>query len=218
MTLPLALLQLVSPALPVGGFGYSEGLEVLLQKGELNDIASLKSWLEAELQTGLLRVEAAALAPLQQAMICNDAPALFELNGWLLAQRDAVEMRAQQLQMGQSLLQLLAVMGWPLSMQKPELGWTAAWAWAGSCFEVPGDDLLEAYLYNWVANQISAAVRLVPFGASSGQCLQLQLAPLISAQSIFLWRKDPRSMFSAGVGAGLAQLQHGGLYSKLFRS
>ncbi|MCX5928977.1 MAG: urease accessory protein UreF, partial [Synechococcus sp. LacPavin_0920_WC12_MAG_50_7] len=49
MTLPLALLQLVSPALPVGGFGYSEGLEVLLQKGELNDIASLKSWLEAEL-------------------------------------------------------------------------------------------------------------------------------------------------------------------------
>jgi urease accessory protein len=115
-------------------------------------------------------------------------------------------------------LQLLAVMGWPLSMQKPELGWTAAWAWAGSCFDVPSDDLLEAYLYNWVANQISAAVRLVPLGATSGQCLQLQLAPLISAQSIYLCCKDPRSIFSSGVGAGIAQLQHGGLYSKLFRS
>ena len=67
MTLPLALLQLVSPALPVGAFSYAEGLEVLVQAGELRDAATLKAWLEAELQFGLLAVEAAALGPLQQA-------------------------------------------------------------------------------------------------------------------------------------------------------
>ena len=33
----LALLQLVSPALPVGAFSYSEGLEVLVQTNGLND-------------------------------------------------------------------------------------------------------------------------------------------------------------------------------------
>jgi urease accessory protein len=61
----LALLQLVSPALPVGAFSYSEGLEVLIQNGALNDEFDLQHWIEAELQRGALRLEAAALKPLR---------------------------------------------------------------------------------------------------------------------------------------------------------
>lgn len=223
MTLPLALLQLVSPALPVGAFSYAEGLEVLVQAGELRDAATLKAWLEAELQFGLLAVEAAALGPLQQAFKTSNMEQLLELNGWLIAQREAPEMRAQQWQMAGSLLQLLAAMGWPLTeqcqgLQLTGLGWTAAWAWAGHCLDLALTDLVEAYLYGWLANQISAAVRLIPLGATEGQCLQLQLAPLISSQANYLSSQDPRQMFSSGVGAGLAQLQHGALYSRLFRS
>lgn len=223
MTLPLALLQLVSPALPVGAFSYAEGLEVLVQAGELRDAATLKAWLEAELQFGLLAVEAAALGPLQQAFKTSNMEQLLELNGWLIAQREAPEMRAQQWQMAGSLLQLLAAMGWPLTeqcqgLQLTGLGWTAAWAWAGHCLDLAATDLVEAYLYGWLANQISAAVRLIPLGATEGQCLQLQLAPLISSQANYLSSQDPRQMFSSGVGAGLAQLQHGALYSRLFRS
>ena len=228
MTLPLALLQLVSPALPVGAFSYAEGLEVLVQAGELRDAATLKAWLEAELQFGLLAVEAAALGPLQQAFKTSNMEQLLDLNGWLIAQREAPEIRAQQWQMAGSLLQLLAAMGWPLTEQcqglkltglkLTGLGWTAAWAWAGHCLDLAATDLVEAYLYGWLANQISAAVRLIPLGATEGQCLQLQLAPLISSQANYLISQDPRQMFSSGVGAGLAQLQHGALYSRLFRS
>ena len=228
MTLPLALLQLVSPALPVGAFSYAEGLEVLVQAGELRDAATLKAWLEAELQFGLLAVEAAALGPLQQAFKTSNMEQLLDLNDWLIAQREAPEMRAQQWQMAGSLLQLLAAMGWPLTEQcqglkltglkLTGLGWTAAWAWAGHCLNLAATDLVEAYLYGWLANQISAAVRLIPLGATEGQCLQLQLAPLISSQANYLISQDPRQMFSSGVGASLAQLQHGALYSRLFRS
>ena len=228
MTLPLALLQLVSPALPVGAFSYAEGLEVLVQAGELRDGATLKAWLEAELQFGLLAVEAAALGPMQQAFKTSNMEQLLDLNGWLIAQREAPEIRAQQWQMAGSLLQLLAAMGWPLTEQcqglkltdlkLTGLGWTAAWAWAGHCLDLAATDLVEAYLYGWLANQISAAVRLIPLGATEGQCLQLQLAPLISSQANYLISQDPRQMFSSGVGAGLAQLQHGALYSRLFRS
>ncbi|NBY60515.1 MAG: urease accessory protein UreF, partial [Synechococcaceae bacterium LLD_019] len=117
MTLPLALLQLVSPALPVGAFSYAEGLEVLVQAGELRDAATLRAWLEAELQFGLLAVEAAALGPLQQAFKTSNMEQLLDLNDWLIAQREAPEMRAQQWQMAGSLLQLLAAMGWPLTEQ-----------------------------------------------------------------------------------------------------
>ena len=45
----LALLQLVSPALPVGAFSYSEGLEVLIQAGSIADEQAIQAWLEAEL-------------------------------------------------------------------------------------------------------------------------------------------------------------------------
>ena len=41
----LALLQLVSPALPVGAFSYSEGLEVLIQAGSIADEPAIQAWL-----------------------------------------------------------------------------------------------------------------------------------------------------------------------------
>ncbi len=64
----LRLWQLVSPALPVGAFSYSEGLEVLVQRGQLADAAAVQAWLEAELGRGCLAIEAAALPRLAAAL------------------------------------------------------------------------------------------------------------------------------------------------------
>ncbi|MFM7235377.1 MAG: urease accessory protein UreF, partial [Cyanobium sp.] len=92
----LRLYQLVSPALPVGAFSYSEGLEVLVQRQQLTGVEPLAAWLQAELRAGLVAVETAALAPLSQALGAGDAALVQELDGWLLAQREALELRAQQ--------------------------------------------------------------------------------------------------------------------------
>ena len=218
----LHLLQLTSPALPVGAFSYSEGLEVLVQQQHLSGPAPLAAWLEDELWAGLVAVETAALAPLIEALRAGDAQALLELDGWLLAQREAPELRAQQRQMGRALQQLLADLGWPLppplAAAGAVLSWPAALAWGGLCLAIGAPQLQQAYLYSWVANQISAAVRLVPLGATDGQRLQGQLAPLLAERGRQLAQTDPRTLWSAGVGAGLAQLQHAELYSRLFRS
>ena len=251
----LRLYQLISPALPVGAFSYSEGLEVLVQGGRLADAAALEAWLTAELERGALRLEAASLPGLQALLSrwchlsgINQAPSpqaradesrlplsttpdgpvgseaaaacrleLLDRDGWLLAQRESAELRAQQRQMGGSLLQLLADLGWSLP-QPCRLAWPAAFAWAGHCLELPSSSLVEAYLYGWVANQLSAAVRLVPLGPTEAQRLQLRLAPTISRQAGLLSCSDPLQLWSGGVGAGLAQLGHSGLYSRLFRS
>jgi urease accessory protein len=213
----LRLYQLVSPALPVGAFSYSEGLEVLVQAGRLEGPEPLEAWLRAELSRGAVTIEAAALAPLHQGL-CAASPDVLELDGWLLAQREAPEVRAQQRQMGQSLLQLLADLGWPLPSGLSPLAWPAAFAWAAVCLEITSPALEEAYLYGWVANQISAAVRLVPLGPTQGQRLQLQLAPLIAERAAVLAAADPHQLWNGGIGAGLVQLQHAELYSRLFRS
>ena len=69
-----------------------------------------------------------------------------------------------------------------------------------------------------MANQLSAAVRLVPLGSTQAQRLQLALAPLIEQRALALLAAEPRQLASGGVGAGLAQLGHAELYSRLFRS
>jgi urease accessory protein len=122
--------------------------------------------------------------------------------------------------MGQSLLQLLADLGWPLppALAAAGLAWPAAFAWAAHSLELVSPAIEGAYLYGWVANQLSAAVRLVPLGPTQAQRLQLQLAEPIAERAEALAGADPRHLWSGGVGAGLAQLQHAELYSRLFRS
>ena len=219
----LALLQLVSPALPVGGFSYSEGLEVLIQSETLRDEQQLQSWMEAELSRGAIRLEAAALPSLLRALTAWSAGEtaacrrVLDLDGWLLASRESAELRAQQRQMGGSLLNLLAEMGHPLPEQVA-LSWPAAWAWAAQALQVAESEMVEGYLYGWVANQLSAAVRLLPLGPSRAQMLQHRLLPLIKGQAEQLQRRDPRQLWTSGVGAGMAQLAHAELYSRLFRS
>lgn len=221
----LRLLQLASPALPVGGFSYSEGLEVLIQTGRLGGAADLEAWLRAELQRGLLPLEAAALRPLAEALdrwrrqpVASAERAVRDLDDWLLLQREAPELRAQQRQMGRSLLQLLAGLGEPLPGGVLDLAWPAAWAWAGLCGQLSPLASVEGYLSSWLANQLSAAVRLLPLGPSGAQRLQWQLAPLLAERATALLATDPQQLWSGGIGAGLAQLGHGGLYSRLFRS
>ena len=220
----LALLQLVSPALPVGAFSYSEGLEVLVQTNGLNDEQAVQDWLTAELTRGALRLEVAALPKLRQQlelwMHQGDVQGRYgveNLDGWLLATREASELRAQQRQMGQSLVQLLNDLGHPLP-ESVRFSWPAAWAWAASAMAIPVLEMLEGYLYGWVANQLSAAVRLVPLGPTRAQVLQQRLLPLIQEQALQLQDMDPQQMWSAGVGASLTQLAHAELYSRLFRS
>lgn len=220
----LALLQLVSPALPVGAFSYSEGLEVLVQTNGLNDEQAVQDWLTAELTRGALRLEVAALPKLRQQLELwvhqGDVQGRYgveNLDGWLLATREASELRAQQRQMGQSLVQLLNDLGHPLP-ESVRFSWPAAWAWAASAMAIPVLEMLEGYLYGWVANQLSAAVRLVPLGPTRAQVLQQRLLPLIQEQALQLQDMDPQQMWSAGVGASLTQLAHAELYSRLFRS
>ena len=202
----LALLQLVSPALPVGGFSYSEGLEVQIQAGMLADERALEGWLEAELTRGSLRLEAASLVTLAD-----------NCSAWVRRGDAAAELRAQHRQMGQSLLLLLAEMGHSLPAPL-SLAWPASWAWAARALKLSDREMMQGYLYSWVANQLSAAVRLLPLGPSRAQVLQQRALPLIADQAEQLLDRDPRTLWSGGVGVGQAQLAHAELYSRLFRS
>ena len=164
----LEFLQLISPSLPVGAFSYSEGLEWLVQNEKVNNETTLFNWIESELSRGQITIEASSLPYIMRDLVhwMNNEDAQYkfvieEWNSWLSALRDSPDVRSQQRQMGESLLQLLIELGHPLPDKEKKLIWPIAWAWAGVCWEIPKIDLVEGFLYSWVANQLSAALRLL---------------------------------------------------------
>ena len=107
----LGLLRLASPALPVGGFSYSEALEAAVDAGTAADEAGTARWLSAQLQLGLARAELPLLAAAHAAWTAHDAARLAELNDWLRITRESAELRAQTEQMGRSMLEWLRQQG-----------------------------------------------------------------------------------------------------------
>ena len=221
----LEFLQLISPSLPVGAFSYSEGLEWLVQNQKVYDETTLFNWIESELSRGQITIEASSIAHIMRDLEhWNDHKdvqhklIIEEWNSWLGSLRDSPDVRSQQIQMGESLLQLLIDLDHPLPGNEKKFIWPIAWAWAGVCWDIPQIDLVEGFLYSWVANQLSAALRLLSLGPTKAQQLQMKSLRLIKSQASYLLQHNPKEIWVGDVGAIMAQQSHIELYSRLFRS
>ena len=221
----LEFLQLLSPSLPVGAFSYSEGLEWLVQNKKVHNETTLFSWIESELSRGQITIEASSISYIMRDLVDwrdnKDVQYKFvidEWNSWLSSLRDSPEVRSQQTQMGESLLQLLIDLDHPLPDNEKKFIWPIAWAWAGVCWEIPPIDLVEGFLYSWVANQLSAALRLLSLGPTKAQQLQKKSLSIIKSQANYLLQQNPKEIWISDVGAIMAQQSHIELYSRLFRS
>ena len=221
----LEFLQLISPSLPVGAFSYSEGLEWLVQNKKVNNETTLFNWIESELSRGQITIEASSISYIMKDLVDwknhRDSQHKFvieEWNSWLSSLRDSPDVRSQQTQMGESLLQLLIDLDHPLPDNEKKFIWPIAWAWAGVCWNIPSIDLVEGFLYSWVANQLSAALRLLSLGPTKAQKLQKKSLLIIKSQANYLSQQKPKKIWISDVGAIMAQQSHVELYSRLFRS
>jgi urease accessory protein len=215
----LALLQLVSPTLPVGAYTYSEGLETLSQL-ELLTATSLEDWLRQELRYGAIQVEAAILIRSHHAAVQVDIDQLNYWNQWLSALRETEEMRQQSWQMGQALWRLLRDLQ-PASgfaACQPPYNFAIAFAIAAATFEIEAKPAVLGYLQSWAANLINAAVRLVPLGQTQGQQILLNLAPVLADTAEAILHLSDEQLECCSWGVSLASMNHETLYSRLFRS
>ncbi len=222
----LHLLQLASPALPVGAYSYSEGLEALVELGTVSSQETLTQWLTQELHYGAVRLEAAVMIQSYEAAHSDHYDAVLRWNAWLTAARETEELRQQSLQMGRSLLKLLLdlhpelITGYE-SLQKEGCNFAIAYAIAAAHYQIDSQAALLAYLYSWLANLISAGVKLIPLGQTAGQRLLLEMQPTLknTAESVLtLQADDLESLGSCSWGLALASMAHECQYSRLFRS
>lgn len=94
------LLQLASPALPIGAYSYSSGLESALELGLVRDADSAWQWLADAVELVQGRFDAPIVAAACQ---CPVAAELSRLDDLVLAARETAELRLEAEQTGYSL-------------------------------------------------------------------------------------------------------------------
>lgn len=217
------LLQLASPALPVGAFSYSQGLEAAIEQGTVRDAASAGRWIGDVLEHAMASFEAPVLARLLAAWRAGDAAGVEHWNAQFLASREAAELRAETVQMGYSLRRLLADLLPEARGSEPfsaleEPAFPTAFAFAAAAWGIAEIPALTAYLWAWLENQAMAAVKAVPLGQTDGQRLLLAIGERLPAAAERAARLGDDELSNLAPGLALAASHHETQYSRIFRS
>lgn len=226
---PSALLQLMwlaSPALPVGGFSYSEGLEAAVDAGLVTDESLAARWLQDQLDLGLARAELPLVAQAIPAWQSHDVARIDRLNDWMRHTRETRESRLQAEQMGRSLVAWLRNRDGAdadarldtLAALRPAPTWPVAFALAAAQAGAPVAQSLLAYAFGWAENLVQAALKAVPLGQSSGQRILASLADRLPAavDRAMGLGDDERQAFTPMLA--ILGARHETQYSRLFRS
>lgn len=220
----IRLLQLCSPALPVGAYSYSQGLESAMVQGIVHDEASARRWIITMLDDVVARFEAPMCWRLMQAFSACDVVIIHELNAIFLAARDTAEFRAETVQMGYSLSKLLQELTpdrtdiTNIISALPEVAFPMAFAAACSALNISSDEALIGLLFSWAENQVIACVKSVPLGQVSGQRLLLSLEPKLTAAAHYACTLNDDELSNWSPGLSLLSMQHEVQFSRLYRS
>ena len=221
----LQVMWLASPALPVGGFSYSEVLESAVEAGEVQGEAQAGAWLRDQLQLSLARSDLAVVAKAFKAWSRDDCAHIAELNSWVTTTRETAELRQQTEQMGRSMVEWLKNRGEPLGARVVQLKaltpaptWPVAFALAAHQTGAPLREALLGFAFGWAENMVQAALKAVPLGQSAGQRILASLVAEIPAavDRAAALLDSERQAFAPMLA--ILSAQHETQYSRLFRS
>lgn len=217
------LLRLASPALPVGAFGYSQGLETAIQQGWVRDESSLRGWILDVLAFNLSRFEATLLRHAHRAWCAGNFAHVVSLNAQLIAARETAELRAESQQMGASLRTLFdataefeAAKTQMLHAMTP-LAFPTAFAFAAAQWDIAERDAVLGYLFAWAENQAAAAMKSMRLGHVAAQRIladvAVELATLVETMS-----DDEEMLSNFAPALAIASSLHETQDSRVFRS
>jgi urease accessory protein len=216
----LQLIWLASPALPIGGFSYSEGLEAGIEWAGLGTEDAASGWLVDQLHLSLARGDLAVVAQAVTAWRGGDMARVHALNDWVFQTRESAEFLLQTEQMGRSFVEWLKLHHGDIATVFEALpaSYPVAFAFAASRTDAPVRDACLAFAFGWAENMVSAAVKAAPLGQSAGQRMLGRLAAEIptAVDHAITLRDDDRQAFSPMLA--VLSARHETQYSRLFRS
>ena len=219
-------LHLASPALPIGSFSYSQGLETAVELGLVTNEQDALSWIANGLTEIVGRCDAPLVAFVYRA--CRSDPSadsvseIADWNSWFLATRESLELRRETQQMGWSLLRLANSLNWIDSTnqisQLDPIAFPTAFAGSAAALALSEPTTLTAFCFSWLESQVAAAMKAVPLGQVAGHTILAHCRTKVSATVTSAANLKPEDVSSWAPMLGVLSGRHESQYSRLFRS
>ena len=220
----LKLLQLTDSFFPTGGFAHSFGLETYVQSGAITDRATFEEYLRSVLRSGLRQADVIALVLAYRATCIG---AVLEIDNRLTALKPSIEAREGGIRIGKQFLRNARILGADSLIIDYDDGvregscaghYPVAYGLVASAVEIDRSSAVLGYLHGYAVGQVSAAVRLIPLGATEGQLVLRSLHSELVEIAEFSLDVDMDSMECFTPGLEIRSMQHERLYSRLFIS
>lgn len=213
----IRLMTWLSPAMPVGAFSYSHGLERAAGDGRVSDAASLSAWLGDLVAHGSIWNDAVIAA---EAWRCGrdgaDVAPVAELGE---AMAGSAERHRETMLQGAAFS--AAVAAWDAGAADEAAAhypYPVAVGVAAGCHGVALGDMLAAFLHAFVVNQAQAAIRLSLIGQSAATALLAEMEATVMAVAARAAQTTLDDLGSCTVIAEIAAMNHETQQTRLFRS
>ncbi len=214
----LRLWQLISPALPVGAYAYSGGLESAVEQGFVHDRDSCGKWLRGLLTGNVTHVDLPLFVRLVKAWQADDIAGVHVWTRMLQAMRETRELLAEDRLMGLALQRLLIDLDIEGAQRVEQPSFATLYALACVRWHIDCAAGARGLAWSWLENQIAAAVKLIPLGQTDGQRLLGALMPDLENAVSRALALDDDKLGCALPGLAVLSAQHEQQYSRLFRS
>jgi len=217
----LRLCQLVSPALPIGSYHFSQGLEYAVHAEWIHDEQEAGDWILGIAHNAIGTLDLPVLLRLHDAWTSNNHQTVERWSRFLIASRETSELRAEERHMGKALakvlveLQVTAAHEW---IVRDHASYAAMFSLAATTWSIERSSAAQAYAWAWTENQVLAALKLLPIGQSAGQRILNRIVPCIPAIVEHAMTLDDDNIGIATPLHGMASSWHETQYSRLFRS
>jgi urease accessory protein len=219
-------LHLASPALPVGSFSYSQGLETAVDLGLIRNEEDAFRWIGNGLCEIIGRCDAPVVAFIHRAWrsqsLADPLSDVVYWNSWFLASRESMELRRETEQMGWSLLQLAGTLNWitaaAVTNELEPVSFPTAFALSAAGLALTETTTLTAFCFSWLETQVAAAMKLVPLGQAAGHRILNQCRTSVPMVVRAAADTKPEDISSWAPMLGILSARHESQYSRLFRS
>ncbi len=210
----IKLMTWLSPAFPIGGFSWSNGLESACQNGSINDSADLNRWITTSLEFGPAHNDLIVLAATHRGNT-----SINEINDLALALAGSAERFQETTELGAAFLK--AANAWTPDSNKlsnKHIAYPIAVGWVAAHNNIALKDTLLAFLQSIVSNQIQVALRLMSLGQQAGIELLASLEPTLVKHATAAANSTLEDVGTCGLHMDIASMQHETLHSRIFRS
>jgi urease accessory protein len=217
----LRLCQLVSPALPIGSYHFSQGLEYAVDAKWVCNEQDAGDWILGVANNAIGSLDLPVLLRLYTSWLANDQAVVQRWSQFLIASRETSELRAEERHMGKALAKVLVeleIAGAHPWIVRDDSSYAAMFSLAATTWAIEPNATAQAYLWAWTENQVLAALKLLPIGQSAGQRILNRIIPTMPHIV-----RNAMTISDDGIGIatplhGMASSWHETQYSRLFRS